>query len=407
MDYDKKRWVVLIISCLINIVIGTGYAWSVFAGPWAEELGVKSAALAFTVSSAVGPITMITGGKINDALGPKWVVFVGGLMFGGGVLIASFASTMTMLILGYGVVMGLGMGLVYGCTIGNTVKFFPDKRGLAGGLTTAAYGMGSVLLAPIAQKMVAGSMGITGTFRTLGIIYLVIICIGAFFITTAPAGYAPAGWTPPAPNPNVKAPQNKNWNEMIKDPVFYVMLVMLLCGAFFGLMMISQARGIASKMIGMEPAAAALAVSILALFNAAGRVVCGVISDMIGRINTLTIVMVLAMVGLYMIYNSGAGAEPKTTVFIIGICIVGFCFGSFMGIFPAFTADQFGPKNNGVNYGIMFIGFAIAGVLGPMIMSNIFVGQGTYLPSFLIAIGFAAVGLVFTFIFRVLTKQKA
>ena len=177
MDYDKKRWVVLVVSCIVNIIIGTGYAWSVFAGPWAQELGIQNAAPAFTVCNAVGPVTMITGGKINDMLGPKWVVFVGGLMFGGGALLAGFSKSFGFLIFAYGIILGLGMGLVYSCTIGNTVKFFPDKRGMVGGLTTATYGLGSVILAPIARMMVE-NMGITSTFKVLGIVYLIVICVG-------------------------------------------------------------------------------------------------------------------------------------------------------------------------------------------------------------------------------------
>lgn len=415
MDLNKKRWSVLVISCLINLCIGTGYAWSAFApyvastitgiAPGAEgfSAAAASATMAFTISNAVGPITMITGGKINDMLGPKWVVFVGGLMFGGGVLITSFAKTFSVLYLGYGVVMGLGMGLVYGCTIGNTVKFFPDKRGMVGGLTTAAYGLGSVILPPFATKMLESSLGTSGTFKILGIIYLVVICVGAFFITRCPADFKPEGWTPPPVPAGFKPPEEKGWKQMLADPIFYVMIIMLTCGAFFGLMMVSQCKSIALNLVGMESMAAATAVSILALFNAGGRVFCGMISDKIGRIGTLTIVYVLAIIGLVLLYITGAGA---VTTFYIGVCLVGFCFGSFMGIFPAFTADQFGPRNNGVNYGIMFIGFAVAGVLGPMIMSNTYSSTGEYKNAFLIAAGFAIVGLVLSFVYRAMSKVK-
>jgi MFS family permease len=405
VNYDEKRWTVLIVSCLVNICIGTGYVWSVFAGPWAEYLGVKSTAIAFTICQAIGPITMIRGGKINDTIGPKWVIFVGGILFGGGVFTASFSTSLGFLVFGYGIVMGFGMGLIYSCTIGNSVKFFPDKRGLVGGLTTATYGLGSVLLSPIAQKMV-DTLGIVSTFRILGMIYLAVICGGAFFVLKCPEGYTPAAWVPPAPKPNVKPSGDKNWHEMIKDPIFYIMLVMLLCGAFFGLMMISQAKGIAMNMIGWDAPTAALTVSALALFNAAGRVACGWISDIIGRVNTLVSCMVLALFALFLIYKAGDPTGANATMFIVGLCAVGFCFGAFMGVYPGFTADQFGPKNNSVNYGFMFIGFALAGILGPMIMSNIFVNQGTYLPAFLIAMGFACTGIVFSFVFRAATKKK-
>ena len=400
----KQRWTTLVISCIINVVIGTGYAWSVFGAAWATELNTDagSTALAFTICNAVGPITMITGGKINDALGPKWVIFIGGLMFGGGMFITGFANSLGWIIFWYGIVFGLGMGLIYSCTIGNTVKFFPDKRGFVGGLTTMCYGLGSVILAPIAAKMVQpSSLGIHKTFFVLGIIYLVVICVGAFLVKKCPPGFVPDGYVPPAPAANVKATTDKTWSEMLRDPIFYVMFIMLVCGAFFGLMMISQCASIATfKGI----AAASVIVSVLALFNALGRVLCGTISDKIGRITTLMICLVLAIVGLVLMLISGD--DGAVSLFVVGICLVGFAFGAFMGVYPGFTADQFGPKNNGVNYGIMFIAFALAGVLGPMIMRARFAATGSYNSAYVIAIILAVVGLIFAFIYRGMSRVK-
>jgi MFS family permease len=372
---------------------------------------------------------MITGGKILDAFGPKWVVFVGGLLFGGGIALAGWQTvegggSLFWLFLGYSIIFGLAMGLIYSCTIGNTVKWFPDKRGLVGGLTTAAYGLGSVGLATILAGKVDAS-NVSQVFITLGLIYAIVVCIGAFFIAPAPAGYVPEGWSPPAPNPNVKAPTDKKWNQMIADPVFYVMILTLLAGAFFGLMMISNASPIAQRALGFNPATAAYVVTALALFNTAGRVACGWISDFLGRINTITLALVLAIIGLFLV-NTGVTGN-QSTVFVAGICIVGFTFGAFMGVFPGFTADQFGPKNNGINYGIMFIGFAIAGWFGPKIVQSYTAAVGpapaqdaeeaakevfaqatvgAYSGAFKVAIGIAVAGLVLSFIFRAITKKK-
>lgn len=415
MDFTKKRWTILVVSCIINLCIGTGYAWSMFVGPLAQHLSgsadpaifgalIPTLTVAFTVSNGIGPIPMILGGKINDSIGPKWSVFVGGLLFGGGVLLTGFATSPTLVIAGYGVMMGLGMGLVYSCTIGNSVKFFPDKRGMVGGLTTATYGLGSVILPYIASGLVSpDSLGIMNTFKMLGCVYIVVICIGAFFIKACPAGFVPDGWTPPAPAAGLKAPKDKDWKQMLADPIFYVMIIMLTCGAFFGLMTISQCKLIATNAVGMEGAIVTTAVAVLALFNAAGRVACGMISDKIGRINTITGALVLALIGLALLLTTGEG---DTTKFLIGVCFVGFCFGSFMGVFPGFTADQFGPKNNGVNYGIMFIGFGLAGIFGPMIMANTYASAGTYSTAFTIALVLAVIGLALTFVYRSMSKAK-
>lgn len=409
----SKRWLVLIASCLINLCIGSLYAWSVFSGPMVEHLNAVNGtaltaanlAIVFTVANSVGPITLISGGSINDRLGPKWVIFVGGLMFGAGMIISGFANSLAVLLIGYGLGCGLGMGLVYGCTISNSVKFFPDKKGLIGGIATASYGISSVLIPPVARALI-GKFEVLNTFRILGVAFIIIVCGGAFFIEKCPEGFMPTGFQPKAPAGQKTAasrPVDKNWKQMLADPIFYVMIIMMTCGAVFGMMTISQVSQIAQNMIGMTVASATAAVSILALFNAAGRVVAGFVSDIIGRINTLFIMLLLAVGGLFLLISAGEGDVAK---FYIGVSVVGLCFGSFMGVFPGFTADQFGPKNNSVNYGIMFIGFAVAGYVGPTLVGKVYGSTGSYNTAFVVAIGLALVGIVLSFVYRMLAKKK-
>ena len=388
MKMETKRWLILTASCLINLCIGSLYAWSVFAVPMAEyfnsangtSLTAADLAAVFTLANSVGPVTLISGGFINDRLGPKWVVFAGGIVFGAGML-------------------------VYGCTISNSVKFFPDKRGLIGGIATASYGISSVLIPPVANALIE-SRGVQAAFRILGIAFIVIICGSAFVIEKCPQGYVPQGYVPKTPAADAAGADqtvDKDWKQMLRTPVFYVMILMLTCGAVFGLMTISQVSPIAQNMIGMSVSAATAAVSVLALFNAAGRVLAGFISDVIGRINTLAIMLVLGMAGLLLLCMSGEGDVVK---FYIGISVAGLCFGSFMGVFPGFTADEFGAKNSSVNYGIMFIGFAAAGYIGPTIMSSIYNKTSSYIPAFGFAIGLAGAGLVLSFVYRKLSAGK-
>lgn len=411
-----KRWIILTASCLINLCIGSLYAWSVFAAPMAEyfnslnggNMTTADLAIVFTLANSVGPVTLISGGYINDRLGPRWVIAAGGVIFGGGMFLSGLASGMPMLLVGYGLGCGLGMGLVYGCTISNSVKFFPDKRGMIGGIATASYGISSVLIPPVANLLI-NRTGVLSAFKILGIAFLVIICGGAFLIEKCPEGFVPTGFSPEK-NGKEKASggkkagtknADKNWKEMLGEPVFYVMILMLTCGAVFGLMTISQVSPIAQTMIGMSAASATAAVSILALFNAAGRVLAGYISDIIGRINTLAIMLVMAIAGLLLLCTAGEGDVAR---FFIGVSVVGLCFGAFMGVFPGFTADQFGTKHSSVNYGIMFIGFAAAGYVGPTIMSTVYGKTGSYVPAFWIAIGLAVVGLILSFLYRKMQK---
>jgi MFS family permease len=190
---------------------------------------------------------------------------------------------------------------------------------------------------------------------------------------------------------------------MLATPEFYVMITMLTCGAFAALMFIPMISPIAQNMIGISPTAATAAVSTLALFNVFGRVFAGSISDRIGRINTLAAACVFSVVGLVLLFMA---KEGDIALFYVGISIIGICFGAFMGVFPGFTADQFGPRYNSVNYGIMFIGFALAGYAGPSILNHIYGGSGSYNKAFLIAMVFSAAGLLFTFLYRMLKKRQ-
>lgn len=409
MNFTKRRWRVLAASCFINLCIGSLYAWSVFSAPMAEYLsqlkGLKITArdlsIVFVIANSVGPITMIAGGKINDSLGPKLVILIGGLMFGGGMFLSGFAQSVGFLIFTYSILLGLGLGMVYGATISTSIKFFPDKRGLVGGLTTATFGVSSVMIPPAAAAIIS-STGPTAAFKIIGAVFTVIICASALFMEKCPEDFSPEGWTSPTTKEKRKININKDWNEMLKTPIFYVMLTLLTCGAFAALMFIPMASPLAQNMIGMSTAAATTAVSMLALFNVLGRIFAGSVSDKIGSINTLAFACILSVIGLFMLYTAGEG---DTTLFYTAIIIIGICFGSFMGIFPGFTADQFGPKNNSVNFGIMFIGFAVAGYIGPSILNNIYTSYHSYNNAFLIAIVFSLLGLFLTFVYNKLDKK--
>lgn len=167
-------------------------------------------------------------------------------------------------------------------------------------------------------------------------------------------------------------------------------------------MSISQASAMAQKMAGMTPGAAAVAVSVLALFNTAGRVLSGYISDRIGPVSTLRAVFLLSACGLLTLFAFGQG---HVIPFLIGISVVGFGFGAVMGVFPGFTASQFGSEHNSVNYGILFIGFAAAGYFGPTAMTWILSRSGSYRPAFLAAAGLTLVGIVATVLYRSLDRR--
>ena len=406
-ELTSRRWAILAATCLVNLCIGSLYAWSVFARPLAERLTaltgteVTSLAIVFTLANAVGPVTMILGGTIVDRIGPSWVIRAGGALFSVGMIASGFATSVAWLLISYGLCVGLGVGMVYGATVSNAVKFFPDKRGLVGGIATASYGASSVLVPPVANALTS-LLGITWAFVVIGVTMLAVIELSSLVIRACPAGFVPEGWNPPAAQGGSDV-ADLAWNQMLREPRFWLMLSMLMCGAFSGLMITSQASPVAQDMVGMDAAQAALIVSVLAVFNMLGRIVAGFASDRLGAVGTIRLVFIVSLAGLGLLVVAGSGA---TLPFIIGVCLVGFSFGSIMGIYPGFTAGQFGARNNSVNYGIMFIGFALAGFFGPTIMTALHDVMGSYPPAFLVAAGLSVAGLVLTFMFSKVTTRS-
>ena len=403
----KRPWILGLI-CLINLCAGSIYAWSVLSASAATYLTAATGqavtpadlAIAFGVANSVGPIPMILGGAFNDRFGPRAVIITGGLLIGAGLFGCGLASSVGMITLFYGIVFGIGLGLAYGAGIATAVRYYPDKRGFAGGIVTAAYGFSSVLVPPVAQALTA-AVGIMQTFMILGSVFGIVITVCGWFCVRCPDGFSPHG----AQRQSVAAPAaptaGKTWREMLASPVFWPMMALLMCGAMTGMMILSQAAAVAKTEIGMSAAAAAGAVSTIALFNMAGRLVAGALSDKLGRIGVLAAALILSASGLLVLMQAGRG---DTVLFYAGCVLVGIAFGAFMAIYPGFTADRFGAKHAGVNYGIMFCGFALAGMTGPALMRTL-QGMGfDFSHCCLAGIAFCAAGLLFAFICKNMTK---
>ena len=392
----KNRWLVLIASCLVNLCIGSLYSWSVFAAPTAQKLGmtVSELSVVFALSNSLGPITLISGGYINDRLGPRVPIFLGGLLLGGGFFLCGKASSLPLLILGYGICGGLAMGFAYGATVSNAVKYFPDHKGLAGGLTTGAYGFSSVILPPAANFLIQ-TLGISLTYFILGTAFLLIICLSSLCIKTCPKEILEMHMYH-SKNEALPSVTDKNWRSMLCAPSFPVMFLMLSCGAVSGLMILSQASSIAQNMLLLSAGSASFCVSVLALFNTIGRIISGFLSDKFTPLPVLRISFLVSFTGLLMLAFSN---PHRKAFFYIGISLIGICFGTLMGIFPSFTASQFGIRHNSVNYGIMFCGFALAGMAGPTLMGFLLIQTGSYRFSFLIASLLVVLGFLLSICF--------
>ena len=243
-----NRWAVLIASTSILLCTGAVYAFSVFAGPLsiAKNWNMSDVMMAFGINAAIGPIPMILGGFLTDKGLAKWSSVIGGLLFGLGFLLTGFVTSTFMLYVTYGLLSGFGQGLAYSGCLSNTIKFFPDKRGLASGIITAGMGGAAIIAAPIGNYLIE-HYNVLYSFQVLGATYLVVVIVASFFIKVAPANYQPAGWVPSIKQ-QAKPIINKNWQSMLKTPYFYLIFFMLGTGAFSGLMIASNASGIGQKM---------------------------------------------------------------------------------------------------------------------------------------------------------------
>jgi len=373
-----NRWWIVLGAILVQLCLGAIYAWSVFRKPLEAELGISptQASLPFSIVLIFFALATVAGGRLQDRLGPRIVAILGGVLLAAGMVLASFARDITMLVVAYGVVSGIGIGFAYVCPISAGVKWFPDKRGLITGLSVAGFGAGAFFVAPLAQGFISGSpynlmgaslfalpkLGVYNTFLYLGIAYLVLVTLGGLILRNPPAGYVPKGWTPPqaAGKP---AAANYTPGQMLGTGQFWVIWLMYFAGCAAGLMMIGQTSPIAQELARFDKATAAVGVSVLAIFNALGRIFWGRISDSIGRPKTLFLMYLINAVAVF-----GYFLIPATpALFWVGIALVGATFGGYLALYPAITADFYGTKSVGVNYGFVFTAYGVGGLL-----SNIF-----------------------------------
>ncbi|KYZ75479.1 hypothetical protein AXX12_12230 [Anaerosporomusa subterranea] len=391
---EKKynRWIILLAATIGSFCLGGSYAWSVFQKPlmamyhWTPS----QVSMAFTLCYVMMGVTMIVAGRLQDQHGPRRLLLVGGFMWGGGIALAGFATTLTQLYLAYGVISGLGNGIVHSCVVANTVKWFPDKKGVATGLVVAGAGVGAMVSAPIISSIVYG-YGVAQALHALGLTYVLVIATASMFVMLPPDNY----------QSDLKASANrmsashggtdKTWKEMVQDPLFYVLWTMYALGASSGLMIIGHAVSIGQELSNLSVAMGALSVSIISLANTCGRVSWGYLSDKIGCYQALMGVYLLSTVSMSLLVYS-----QSVYSFILAISIVGLCYGGVVTIFPTVTADLFGSKHLGLNFGILFTAFAAAALVGPRLAAQCKEITGTYSLAFTIGIVFGFCGIATT-----------
>jgi len=372
-----NRWMVVIGAVLIQLCLGAIYAWSVFTKPLVEAGWTKAQTQGvFAAGLATFAVIMVLAGRLMPKLGPRTVAMAGGVVLGLGYILGGLIgkTDFTGLLILIGIVGGAGIGLAYVVPIAVGMRWFPDKKGLITGLAVAGFGFGALLWVKLAGSwgQLLASQGLSTTFVIYGIVFLICVVIGGIWMKFPPEGWKPEGWTSPEETSS-KATGSVNFTsyQMLKTPQYYMILFTFIFGASAGLMSIGLMKLFpmaALKANGYGVAAAsAIAGTAMAVFyslaNGFGRIAWGAISDKIGR--KLSIILMMSIQGIVVIAFQKMAGTPA--LLYLGAALIGFNFGGNFALFPTITADTFGTKFVGQNYGWIFLAYGIGGIFGPIL----------------------------------------
>jgi OFA family oxalate/formate antiporter-like MFS transporter len=432
-----NRWIIVLGGILIQLALGAIYAWSAFTAPLQGATGSPSEfAFSKTETQAIFSAGLLTfaiftiiGGRLQNKYGSMKIALSGGVLLGLGYILASFvgASFIGKLVC-LGIIAGAGIGLAYVVPIAVGVKWFPDKKGLVSGLAVAGFGFGAFIWILLANPpsilgfnglitRQAGAYTIANVdfaFRLYGIMFLILVGIGSLVMKSPPAGWKPAGWNPPACDPkDKKVGYTCKPREMCRKKEFYLLWMMFIIGALAGLMVIGNVQNFAKSAtdgftahgFSVSDAAdyAVLGAAIcLPIFNGAGRIVWGQVSDRIGRRKALLFMFLFQ--GVMMVVFFYTTTNPY--VFYIVAALIGFNFGGNFALFPAACADSFGAENLGLNYGFIFTAYGIGGTVGPLLAGAVQDAGMSFLYAFIPAAIMCFIAAILAILYRDSVQKK-
>lgn len=386
-----NRWVILVGAVIVQLAIGSVYAWSVFAKALQSKdaFGWTKGEAAVPFSVAIGMIFVgsYIGGRIQDAKGPRIVAMVGGIIYSIGIIIASFAGAngFWVLVLGYGIIGGFGLGMVYIVPIAMLQKWFPDRPGLITGLAVAGFGFGAVVTGPVGQALIDQTPQTpTRAFLWLGIGYLIALLLGtSVFRNPTPVNGVAAPAASAAADAPGSAVASFTPSEAMHTAQWYLLTAILTMSVTAGISLIAVAAGTATDVAGYSKTGAATLVGALAIFNGAGRILWGWLSDMVGKMPAFLGILGIQGVCLLLIPHAANAA-----VFAVLAALIYTCYGGGFGTMPSTAGKFFGVKYVGAIYGLMLLGWSIGGIVGPILIANLIGEQKAY------TLGFTVIGII-------------
>jgi OFA family oxalate/formate antiporter-like MFS transporter len=372
---NRKGWSVVLAGTGINLALGVLYTWSIFkgaisdsikqGGPNSFQWDLASINDPYAVCCLMFAFSMILAGKCQDRIGPRYTAMIGGLLVGAGFILLSQTTNYWLWVLGFGVLAGMGFGFGYSSATPPALKWFPPaKTGMIAGIVVSGFGLASVYIAPLSMYLLKTG-GLPWAMMVFGIAFAIIVSLFSLLLSNPPAGYlfggaaakAQAAKTAPAAKTQDLTP-----SQILKSGTFYVMWIVYFIGAGAGLMVIGSVAGMAKQSMGEL---AFLAVAILAIGNAAGRIIAGSLSDRIGRNLTLSLILGFQAILMFMAIPMISAEHPSAALLVVIATLIGFNYGANLALFPAITKDLWGLKNFGANYGLLFTAWGVGGfVLG-------------------------------------------
>jgi len=395
MPVRTGRWVFVLAGMLLNACLGTVYAWSVFRTPVARLF--STADVPITAKQTLWPVfiqllalftLMPISGRIVQKVHPRTVSLVGSLIVGAGLILSSYATNINFLCITYGVIAGAGVGIVYGIPIAVVIRWFPDLKGLAVGLTVLGFGMPALVTAPLAHALIE-IYGILQTFLILGIALLVAQVLMSLVLRFPPAGWRLEGWQGAAA---AASERNFTPSEMLKTWSCLGLWLCFIIGSLSGLMAIGISRNVGQEVIKLKPATVAGLVSFSALFNGGGRPLFGWLSNAIGhsKAAALSLLLIVLASGAMVLF----AGEGSVILYAACFAAFGMGLGSWFAIAPTAVATYFGPKNYPTNYGIIFSAYGIGAILGSLSAGFVRDILGSYIYAFHVSGSLATVGVI-------------
>ena len=399
-----RRGLILLAAAITGGITGMIYMWSIFNKPLIEANGwtASEVSLAYSLYLLMVCIFGFFNGAIQKRITkPNVIVAIAGAVFGIGWILTGFATSLPMLYFSFSFLVGASNGFIYNTAVSSATKWYPDKRGWANGICIGCMGLAPLIGAPMGNFFIE-TFGGANAFKICGVIWLGLYLIFAWFLKTPEPGWKPEGWNPPAEQ---AAATGRNYGaiDMVKTPLYWVLVLLFITAAVSGMLMTGHASGIGQQLAGMTAAEGALMVAILAVANFTGRFGFGALSDKIGRYNTLALIIGINAIVMLFVF---ANAHTFVT-FIIVLCIVGACFGGVMSIVPSTVGDAFGSQNFSQNYSLVYPGYTVASFIGPMVAAWCLDTAGNYDLSFTVAGSFAIAGVILALVAKVLAKRLA